>query len=375
LLPMMALWANLHGGFIMGIVVLAIYAGVTAIEDLILGAGLSRGLRLCTLAIAALIATLITPYGLETWSPVLHALRNPMTRIAVTDWQPLAFAIIRQWHANPTGVIYLLCGVGMILAFVVAFALQPRGGDLPLAAIAAVMSTAAIVAVRNLPLAIIACAMPVARRSALLLARRRSRTAAAETHEQIEVADRDRETKSVGVGADPSHQRSATSPWLGLAVAAMLAIYCGLFSARLRDDKPYPIGAVAFMHDHDLRGNILGDFGWGEYLIWHVAPASKVFIDGRYDTVYPYGIIDQYIDFYFDRGDAGAILRAYPHDFVLIPPTSRAFALMQRQSNWTLIYRDEDSALFARIGSPASRLSATSSGPVPSVPKATAYFP
>jgi hypothetical protein len=374
LFPMMALWANLHGGFIMGIVVIAIYAGVTAIEDLIRGAGLSLGLRLGALATAGLIATMITPYGLETWSPVFHALRNPMTRIAVTDWQPLAFAIIRQWHANPAGVIYLLCGVGMLLAFVITFALEPRGGGLPLTVIAAVMSIAAIVAVRNLPLAIIACALPVARHSAALLDRKRSHRGAAETHAQVEVSNSDRETIGVGAGFDPSYQRSATSPWLALAVAVMLAIYSGLFSSRLRDDKPYPIGAVTFMRDHDLRGNILGDFGWGEYLIWHVAPASKVFIDGRYDTVYPYGIIDQYINFYFDRGDAKTILSAYPHDFVLIPSASRAFALMQRQPGWKLIYRDADSALFARYGSPASRILPTSDVPVASVPKA-AYFP
>jgi hypothetical protein len=352
--PMMALWANLHGGFIMGIAVLALYVGTTAVNDVAAGAGLGRAFRLGALALGALIATMVTPYGIETWSPVLHALHNPVTRIAVTDWQPLWFAMAQQWHAQPAGVIYFLCAIGMMAAFVITFAFQPRGGDLPLVAVAAVMSVAAFIAVRNLPLAVIACALPVARHSHLLLRRRREPADAAETI------------------LDAPPERSSTSPWLAIAVAAVLAVYSGDFSARLRVDKPYPSGAVAFMRAHGLRGNILGDFGWGEYLIWHTAPEAKVFIDGRYDTVYPYSIIEQYIAFYFDRGGAQALLASYPHDFVLIPPASGAYGLMRRQSGWKLIYHDANSALFARADSAAARISGVPvAGDVPRV----GYFP
>lgn len=354
LVPMMALWANLHGGFIMGIAVLGLYAGMTGVNDLAAGAGLGRAIRLGALAMAALLATMVTPYGIGTWSPVLHALRNPMTRIAVTDWQPLVFAMARQWHAQPAGVIYFLCAIGIMAAFAFTFALEPRGGDLPLAAIAAVMSIAAFVAVRNLPLAVIACALPVARHSSRL---------AAHLREHAEAA---------GTKFDAPAERSGTSPWLAIAVAAVLAVYSGVFSARLRADKPYPSGAVAFMRQHDLRGNILGDFGWGEYLIWHTFPESKVFIDGRYDTVYPYSVIERYIAFYFDRRGAQALLTSYPHDFVLIPPASRAYGMMRRQSGWKLIYHDADSALFARADSAAAKISGV---PVAGDAPQVSYFP
>ena len=354
LIPMMALWANLHGGFIVGIAILAIYAAVTAIDDLINGAGFRRGMGLNALTIVALASTMVTPYGRDTWRPVLRALRNPMTRIAVTDWQPLGFALMRQWQAHPAGVIYMLCGIGMILAFLATFALVLRGGDLPLVAIAAVLSMAAITAVRNLPIAVIACALPVARHSSLLILRRRERAS------------------EEAVKALHQPERSAVSPWLALAVAVMLAIRGGIFSPRLRVDKPYPVGAVAFMQQHDLRGNILGDFDWGEYLIWHAAPGSKVFIDGRYDTVYPYSVIAQYIDFYFNRTGARSVLTAYPHDFILIPPASGAFALMQRQSDWKLIYHDADSALFARSNASAATIAGV---PVTGVAPQVTYFP
>ncbi len=355
IIPMMALWANLHGGFIMGIAVLALYAGAAGICDMAAGTGLSRALCLGALTLAAVIATMVTPYGLETWSPVLHALRNPMTRIAVTDWQPLLYAMMRQWQAHPAGVIYMLCAVALMLVFVATVGLEPRGGDLPLVIIAAVMCVAAFIAVRNLPLAIIACAAPVARHASLLMMRMRQR---AET--------------ATSAKFDSPPTRSATSPWLATGIAAMLAAYSGIFSARLLMDKPYPSGAVAFMEAHDLHGNLLADFGWGEYLIWHTAPASKVFIDGRYDTVYPYALIDRYIAFYFDRRGAQALLTAYPHDLVLIPPASRAYNLMLRQAGWKLIYRDADSALFTRADSAAAKISGA---PVAGVAPRLGYFP
>jgi hypothetical protein len=339
LIPMMALWSNLHGGFIMGIATIAIYSAVTTIEEVLTSGGFQRGLRLGAATIAATMATMITPYGFATWRPVLHALHTPM---------------MRQWQAHPAGAIYLLFGIGMLAAFVIAFALVPRGGDLPLVAIAAVMSVAAIVAVRNLPIAVIACALPVARRSSLLTTRRYEFAAAA------------------GAELDSSPERSATSPWLALVVAAMLAFHGGIFSPHLRTDKAYPDGAVAFMRQHNLRGNILDDFNWGEYLIWHSAPESKVFIDGRYDTVYPYAIIAQYIDFYFDRRGAPGVLAEYPHDLVLIPPTSKAYELMRRQSDWRLIYHDTSSALFARANSPAAKMP---EAPAIGISPQVTYFP
>jgi hypothetical protein len=273
----------------------------------------------------------------------------------IVDWQPLLFAMMRQWQAQPAGIIYMLCAVALMVVFIATVALEPRGSDLPLVVIAAVMCVAAFAAVRNLPLAIIACALPVARHSSLLMTRVRERAAAV-----------------TGAKLDAPAERSATSPWFAGGIAIVLAAYIGIFSPRLRMDKPYPSGAVVFLRAHDLHGNILDEFGWGEYLIWHTAPASKVLIDGRYDLVFPYPLIDRYVSFYFDRDGAQALLTAYPHDLVLIPATSPAYNLMRRQAGWKMIYRDSDSALFARVNSAAAKISGT---PVAGHAPAVGYFP
>lgn len=328
-IPMMALWANLHGGFIIGAATLAAYTGMTVISDPSgLAAGFVRGLRLGGLTLAALAATLVNPYGFGMWRAVIHALRNPATRVAISDWLPLSYVVMRQWRENHAGAIFFLCGIGLIAATAIVFALTPRAGDLPLAAIAAIMCVAAIVAVRNLPLAIIACVAPLARHAAALGGKRDVAPLA----------------------------RSEVNPWIIGALALLTVLLTGVLSDRIQADAAYPAGAVRFMRQNSLRGNILNDFGWGEYLIWYLAPDSKVFIDGRYDTVYPYSLIDEYIAFSFNRAGAQKVIGGWPHDFVLISPTAIQYSLMMKNSGWKLIYRDGGSALFARTGSPAARV-------------------
>jgi hypothetical protein len=328
--PMLALWANLHGGFIIGLAALGIYAVVHTLQDLVNGRGLRRGLGLIALAGAATIATLANPYGIGIWYAVAHALSNPVTRIAVRDWQPLLFAMIGQWHVAHAGIIYFIFDLAIMVGLGVAFALAPRGDDLPLAAIAGVMIAAAFVSVRNAPLAVIAASAPLARHAEMLLARTRREP---------------REASPVLSGV--ANQIILT------VVALLLAIETGLFSNRLIEDQPYPAGAVAFMKKHALNGNVLCNFNWGEYFIWYDGKRSKVFIDGRYDTVYPKKVIVDYINFYFNLGRAAEVLGAYAHDFVLIPPESDAYVPMTRRAGWKLIYRDPASALFARSRSPA----------------------
>ena len=72
------------------------------------------------------------------------------------------------------------------------------------------------------------------------------------------------------------------------------------------------------MQAERLHGNVLDDFGWGEYLIFHLAPESKVFVDSRYDMVYPQAVLADYLDFFLVGPRAAAVLGAYPHDFVLL---------------------------------------------------------
>jgi hypothetical protein len=331
-LPLLALWANLHGGFFIGLAALALYSAVAFLQDIAVHAGWRRGAGLMALTAAAAASTLVNPYGAGMWATVAHALANPYTRNVIRDWQPFWWAMMAQWHSAPAGVVFYVAVIAMVGALVTAMAAAPGVDDLPLLAVAALMSLAAFVSVRDMALAAMALAAPLAHRLAMERAKRAAATA-------------------------------PTVPWrpathlAAFALAVAMALGGGLFSPRLALDRSYPAGALVFMKLRGLHGNVMADFAWGEYLIWHAAAAGdRVFIDGRYDTVYPFKVIGDYLEFYFDQPGASRVLDSYPHDFVLIGSATAARHLMERRAYWKLIYRDADRQLYARAGGPAAQL-------------------
>jgi hypothetical protein len=330
--PIFALWANTHGGVAAGFAALALYMGVRGLEDLAGGRGLRPSIRLGAVTLACAVATLVNPYGVGNWIVVERAIRNPMTRAIISEWQPLVFKMVQQWHESPGTALNFAVVIALPLALAVCFAIRPRGGDLPLVAIAALMALGAYLSVRNMALAVIAAVAPLCRHAGLVLGKTRFGDPAA---------------------VEP---RRASNEIMVTALALLIVLQSGLFSRTLIVRFGIPKGAVDFMQMHELRGNLLCDFSWGDYLIWRMAPGSKVFIDGRYDFAYPMRVISDYFDFKFDRPRAATVLDAYPHDYVLITPASPVRELMERRLDWRLIYSDSDALLFARANSAAAHI-------------------
>jgi hypothetical protein len=329
--PMLALWANLHGGFIVGIATLVIYTTVSTVQDMFDRRGAARALRLGGVTLLATLATLATPYGIGTWRSVLRALFDPYTRLVIGDWQPL----LHDLASSGAIANHLALGLVLMAAMLFSFILAPTKDDLPMVAIAAVMSVAAFIAVRNLPVAVIAICAPLARHLPLALERRWPAI---------------RDDSDVAKPAARANQAI-------LAMIAMIVLWRGnLFSNQLTSVDPYPVSASAFMKAHGLNGNVLAMFGWGEYLIWHFAPDSKVFMDGRYDTVYPKNVLKAFFFFNYDRPGAEVAITKFPTDFVLIAPDAGARALMDSRKDWTLVYSDDSARLYARANSSAAHI-------------------
>jgi hypothetical protein len=339
-IPMLALWANLHGGFIAGLGALAIYAVAVSAADWLAGRGLGHGMRFAIITAASPLATLATPFGAGAWLAVMHALGNPYTRMAIMDWSPLLPTIAAAGARGVFAVVPYAIVIAMMAALAVSWVRAPARVDLGLVAVAAAMSAAAFVAMRNVPLAAIALAPPLAYHASIAFGRVSAARPAMATG---------------ATGAAPSRNWWIRQAVLTVAAIAVLGAG-GFFSGRIGARKHYPAGAVAFMQSHGLHGNVLPFFDWGEYVIWHLAPGSRVFIDGRYDTVYPRAVIRDYLLFNYDLRGGAHLLDAYPHDFVLLSPDSAANRIMRAHGDWTLVYRDDDALLYARAASPAAKL-------------------
>jgi hypothetical protein len=126
-MPLMALWANLHGGWIVGIGTLGLYTTSAILLDLIAGEGWRRGLRYAAITLCSLIATLLNPYGVDLWHAVAWALTEPYKRLVNIEWQPMLFAMAQQWHQAHSGIFVYVAVIVLIVGLATAYAFAPRG--------------------------------------------------------------------------------------------------------------------------------------------------------------------------------------------------------------------------------------------------------
>ena len=336
--PMLALWANLHGGFFVGLAALGVYCVARAAQGVARGAGPGCAMRPAAITAAAALATLCNPWGSAEWTAVARSLGNPYTMGRISEFKPL-LTMLAAMHRAGTNSITLVTMLLMLAALVVACLLAPRSDDAGLLAIAALMVAAAFAAARNTALAALALAVPLAYHADLAAAHAAARPAAA----------------SAAVAHAP---RSMPLAFQAAVVLAALALPpgAGLLSGTLRAGLQCPAGAVAFMAAHGLGGNVLAEYSWGGYLIWHAPAGSRVFIDSRFEMVYPPRVQRDYLDFIRGGADAARVLGAYPTEYVLMPSDSVPARFMAAQPGWRLLYRDPVAELFARTVLPAIRI-------------------
>lgn len=118
----------------------------------------------------------------------------------------------------------------------------------------------------------------------------------------------------------------------------------------------YPEGAVRFLRENAIEGRMFNDLLWGGYLGWKLYPDYKVFIDGRlldpcayeaYSAVMAagpgwQGKLDAYgVDF--------ILIRAMRDERGTIFPLVLRF-LEERPEDWKLVFSEGNSALFLRDG-------------------------
>lgn len=328
LIPMFALWANFHGGYIVGLGAMGIAAAVLFIQ----GFGDARirasAWRLGLVALGCAAATIINPFGVSLWTGVFHSVGDPLVRQIVSDWMPLPKLMLSMWRSSPAELLQDVAPLLMFAAFVAAVAIAPDFGDAALVAVATIFIGAAFYAARNVAVAAIALAIPLARHASLALERRDDPKTGAAIKDESEPA-----------------------PALLAICALAVALVGGTFSNRLITWKPVPTGALTFMRQHGLRGNMLCKYEWGSWLLWHMGDAFKVYIDPRGEVVYSDQQVRDYAIFYQGQEGAQQLLDGYPHDFVLMGTHDKGADVVRRDARWHLLYSDQTAALFGRTTS------------------------
>ena len=327
LVPLAALWTNLHGGFAIFLACVAVAAAGTAIENWSSGDRWGGPRRYATLFAACSAATVLNPYGIGLHRHILEYLRADWIRNLVQEFQAPTFRSEGQLQYE-----------GLLLAGLILTGFLLRRGRIVEALWIVFLAHSSLISVRHAPL-YAAVAAPI-------LAAEIS-TAWGTWSAGMKQSSVPRILYQLGVDRTPGFRRSSLWPLIFVCALAMI-------DAPIQWPKDFPSEAfpVDMVHKHaDLvaSGRLLTTDQWGDYILYSFYPRQRVFVDGRSDF-YGLELGQEYVHLMQGAYDWKAILRRYQFDRALLPVEWPLASLLKTDPEWRLIDDDHHSLLFRRVG-------------------------
>jgi hypothetical protein len=321
----MALWANLHGGWVIGFV----WLGVALVAELASWAwepsnpAHRKHVRfLAIVGAASAVAVLATPHGFSLYL-------YPFQTVASMAQEKL----IVEWFSPDFHQAFLHPFEGMILLLIVGFALRRPGLYEVLLTLVAL--ALALQSVRNIAL-FVAATTPVLINSY------------SEYWTEL--------SKARGWKPNlPSRRIFAVITAVALLVVALatLAHIADATSPSKQQDltaTTYPVAAADWLAAHPEVGTrMYNQYGWGGYLAFrfYPDPHRKVFIFGE-AALMGDGLLNDYEDIQTLRPDWKTMLDKYGVDYIVYNKGEALANVLATQSDWKLVYQDSVAVIYVR---------------------------
>ena len=319
LVPLFALWANLHGLYVVGLGVVGMYAIFTLAGRTPMSP--SRNWVLATLA-GIIGASMLTPAG-----PI--GILYPLRYIEGGDW---GLANIAEWQ-SPN--FHEPAHMGFLVMIVLLGLNGGRATPGWLVALSWVGVAMGLLALRNAPIAAV-FAMPTLVMG--LEARLRERDA------------RTRQRRPIAPSRALGRRVLELTTALVIAAGSMAVLIPRDLSAAI--DKSlatrFPVAGVDALERQWPDANVLAEYGWGGYVIWRLHDfGGRVFVDGRND-MYSQQVLEDYTS--IRAADPGweALAAHYGVEAILLPPETTLTRGPAKDAGWCEVLRDQYQVLYLR---------------------------
>jgi hypothetical protein len=342
----MLLWSNMHGGFILGILIISGYLVSESIKYFLKKPGYPLSAKpfvyLLITGVVGIAFSFINPNGYNVIPTTISFLHSNYSKIIVESKSP--FTIITEMGANLEIIAYLSIS---ILCFFLML-INIRRADITDLVITAGLFVVSAKSVRAIPFSVMISTLMIARyglysfRSLVRIPR---------------IAPRWNYLKTA----------SGSSKTIRIAALCLAFFLIAFFSLSEKDRlfqhgvawERYPKGAADFLKHNKLYGNMLNPYVWGGYLIWALYPDYKVFTDGRgliEEVVYQGGKIrGAHQKMLFGLPEWKAYLAAYNINFIITDSVADYYGNLIRlvpalinDPEWHLVYIDNKSLIFAK---------------------------
>lgn len=315
--PLMLVWVNSHGSWIIGLGFIGVYLA-SGLMDFRSGDLVTRRwdpsdrLRLAIVFLLCMCAMLITPYGAELARfPFEVASSLPLSVTNIIEWQPMPFNLL-------AGKLFLVLLLGCIVLQVI-YRFEWRLEEFVLFLFA---TAVACLHIRFLLIFVPLFAM----RLAAILAR-----------------------------WVPSYERAKDRPILNAAFMGFLLWTVVHYFPSQTDlvkivGKSYPVAAVEYLNHNSVPGPMYNTYGFGGYLILARGPEHKVFMDGRSELYERGGVLAEYVEVVNVKAGALSILRKYGLQSCLLKRDEPLATFLGALPDWQKTYEDGTSVLFVHRG-------------------------
>ncbi len=310
--PLFALWANLHGSWLIGMVLFGIFCGAGLLQGSWGRIEATRWTphqmrKLTSVGSLSVAALFLNPYTYHlVFYPFNFAFKQTLNVNHVDEWMSLDFHSIRG------KILFAMLAATIVLALV-----RKRRWSLDELGFLLLGFYAALTYSRFLFLAAIVLTPIMARE----------------------------------LNFFPPYRPDIDKTWLN---AALILLIIAGFIWRLpsRDYlmretvRQYPVKALNYLQQFQPQGRVFNDCLWGGYLIWN-ARNIPVFIDSRLD-IYEYnGVFADYLDAIGIKNTLG-IFDKYHIRYVLFAQESPVAYLVMHTPGWKTRYQDGTTVLLER---------------------------
>jgi len=330
-----ALWANIHGGFVFGLILIGVYLAGALAEWIAAGPTSEfkpRARHYAGALAASLVGTLLNPHGVELHKHVLAFFGQRYLLDNTAEFTSPDFHDI-------VGKMFLM---GLLLSVGSLILVQKRPSFPRLFAVCAMIAFG-LTAVRNVALFGLIAIPLVA----------------------LEVNDgwkRLPDPGGIRGRFGQTAQRTSTLPWcLGLTIllVALAASRGRVGSTQLIRDgfspETFPVAAVAKGRQAGLQGHLFSEFAWGGYLVY-AWPEQRIFIDGGTDFFGP-ELFKEFADIKQLRPGWRKLLQKWDVSLALLRRQTTLSHELSRDPRWQLWYCDSLSVLLRRSDEPGSAFS------------------
>jgi hypothetical protein len=346
----MLLWVNLHGGWLLGLALLGIYAFSAFVESIrtqdpfaaVRAAQRARAMAVAWAASA--MATLVNPFG---WRLHEHIYRYLSDRYLMNHIDEFRSPDFHGWAQRAFAIILALV--------LIALAGKRKPLRLSQFLVALLAVYAGFYSSRNLPVSsmlLVLIAGPILWGNFAALADKSTawRWVRRGVARILDFSDR--------MGVQEMQLRGHLWPVLSVVFALAICLHGGRLGSRqiiqaTFDPKKVPVAAVNFLQRENLEKPpvtepVFSTDSWGGYLIYRMYPWRKVVVDDRHD-LYGSGRVRQYLILTQVEPGWQNVLKDWQIRTALLPADSTlANLLRELPQDWRVVYEDKVAVVFER---------------------------